>query len=69
MNRANKKPAPPKPLAGGRIEVGETRLHARHEHNPPGSKLLRKAFKFSTGRRGIFKEAKSWYTSLKGETA
>lgn len=32
--------------------------------NPPGSKLLRKFYKFKHGKRGTYKEARDWYNKL-----
>jgi len=43
-------------------------------HNPPGSKMLRKAYKHKQGERGTYQEALKWYRALpdglaKGKTA
>lgn len=57
--RANHRPAIKRSPA-----IKATARGAPHRHNPAGSKLLRRACRFKTGRRVPYKVARAWYISL-----
>ncbi len=70
MSRANKPPFPWTRLAHGMgfSPRRATRPFARHEKNPPGSKLIRQLYKRATGKssnRASQRDAASWYHGLR----
>lgn len=47
--------------AAGKSGHPGSKKHYHHQHNPTGSKFLRRAYKAKTGLRGTYREAAEWY--------
>lgn len=56
-----KKTSTPVPSAADQQSRRKTRAHARHERNPPGSKLVREFYLAKFGVRESYAKAAEWY--------
>jgi len=57
-------PKAPIPKHEDRLTMAKTKSHAFHNHNPTGSKLVKRIFKVKHGyKAGSYEQALEWFTA------